>query len=64
MEKAPRVREGKIGMNVLFTKRIISVMLPMIDQVQAKDYELASSLERELASFLRKTGLDFEGDGK
>lgn len=33
-------------------------------QVEAKDYDLASSLERELASFLRKNGMDFEDDGK
>ncbi|CAM9520236.1 unnamed protein product [Ectocarpus sp. 6 AP-2014] len=30
--------------------------------VQAKDYDLASSLERELATFLRKNGMGFEGD--
>lgn len=31
-------------------------------QVQAKDYELASTLERELAIFMRKNGMGFEGD--
>ncbi|CAB1116424.1 unnamed protein product [Ectocarpus sp. CCAP 1310/34] len=30
--------------------------------VQAKDYDLASSLERELAAFMRKNGMGFEGD--
>ena len=31
-------------------------------QVRAKDYDLASSLERELAAFLRQNGMNFEDE--
>lgn len=33
-------------------------------QVEAKDYDLASTLERELANFMRKNGMNFEDDRK
>lgn len=31
-------------------------------QVESKDYVLASTLERELASFMRKNGMSFDDD--
>lgn len=33
-------------------------------QVETKDYDLASTLERELANFMRKNRMNFEDDGK
>eukprot|EP00752_Nemacystus_decipiens_P009811 g8756.t1 len=39
-----------------------SMRQKLLMAVQAKDYELASSLERELANFMRKNGMGYEGD--
>ncbi|CAM9462343.1 unnamed protein product [Ascophyllum nodosum] len=34
----------------------------LLEAVRAKDYDLASSLERELAAFLRQNGMNFEDE--